>query len=200
MKNVIIIGAGGHGKVVADIIRKSGDTVLGFLDDGREKGTEVYGASVLGNVKDALEFTDAEFVIAIGNNSVRKVLSQMPLKYYTAIHPSAVIAEGAELGEGCMVTAGAVINSDAKVGRHSIINTCSVIEHDCFVADFAHVSPGAVICGTAKIGEGAWIGAGAVVKNNLLVCDGALVGAGAAVVKDITEQGVYAGVPAKKIK
>ena len=200
MKKVIIIGAGGHGKVVADIIRKSGDEVLGFLDDGKETGSDFYGSKILGKVHEATEFNDAEFIIAIGNNSVRKMLSKMPLEYYTAIHPSAIIAEGAEIGEGSMITAGAVINSDAVVGRHTIINTCSVVEHDCLVADFAHISPGAVVCGTAKIGECVWIGAGAVVRNNVSVCNRAMIGAGAAAVKDIIETGVYVGVPAKKIK
>ncbi len=200
MHNVIVIGAGGHGKVVADIIRKNGDFVVGFLDDGKLCGTDFYGSKIMGNISSAENYADAEFVIAIGNNKVRNRISGMNIKFYTAIHPAAVIAEGAEIGEGSVVTAGAIINSDAKIGRHAIINTCSVVEHDCVVGDFAHVSPGSVLCGTAKIGKETWIGASAVVKNNISVCDNAVVGAGAVVVKDITEKGVYAGVPAKRIK
>ena len=200
MTNVIVIGAGGHGKVVADIIRKNGDVILGFLDDCKEKGTVYFGSKILGSVKEASLFLDAQFIIAIGDNSVRKELSDMTINYYTAIHPSAFIGEGAKIGEGTVVCAGVVINPDAVIGKHSIVNTASVIEHDSIIEDFVHISPGAIVCGTAKICDYAWIGAGAIVKNNVSVCAGSLIGAGAVVVKDIIEKGVYTGVPARKIK
>jgi len=200
MEKVIIIGAGGHGKVVADIIRAMGAEVEGFLDDGKQKGEEFYGSKILGAVADALNFTDRKFIIAIGNNEVRKKISGMELEYFKAIHPSAVVSPGAQIGEGTVIAAGAVVNADAKIGKHTIINSASVVEHDCVINDFAHISPGTVICGTAKIGKVSWIGAGAVVKNNVSVCDCALIGAGGVVVKDISQSGVYAGVPVKKIK
>lgn len=200
MKNVIIIGAGGHAKVIAEIVRKCGDRVLGFLDDGKQVGEAFFGAKILGKTADAENFENCEFIIGIGSNDVRKRLSAAKLKFYTAIHPSAVLAESVGIGEGTAVMPGAVINPDAEIGKHVIVNSGAVIEHDCIVDDFAHISPGAVVCGTVNIGESVWVGGGSIVKNNIKICKNTIIGVGAAVVKDITEPGVYVGVPATKIK
>ena len=193
MKEVVIIGAGGHGKVVADIVRANDDLVVGFLDDAGK------GEKIIGKVSDCVNFSDKYFIIGIGNNSVRKKIAESypNLMWYTAIHPSAVVSETAKIEEGAVVGAKAVINADASVGRHSIINTAAVIEHDNTIGDFCHISPGAILCGTVKVGECTHIGAGAVVKNNISIGDNITVGIGAAVVKNLTAEGVYAGVPAK---
>lgn len=200
-KEVILIGAGGHSKVIADIIEKSGDKVCGFLDDGA-KTKEVFGYPVLGKTEDCKKFLDKEFFIAIGNNAVRKkIATQNPeLKFYTAIHPAAVISRGVEIGIGTCVMAGCVINADTKIGKHVIINSGSVVEHDNILADFVHLSPGAVLCGTARVGECTHIGAGVTVKNNVSITGETVVGVGAAVVSDIQVPGTYCGVPAKEIR
>ena len=200
-KEVIVIGAGGHGKVIADIIIKSGDRVIGFLDDGcTEKN--IHGYPILGKTEDCLKYKDKEFFIAIGNNAVRKKISEKynMLKFYTAIHPSAVIAMDVEIGEGSCVMAGVVINTSARIGKHCIINSGSVVEHDNKLADFVHLSPGAVLCGTVSVGECTHIGGGATVKNNTNISGDAVIGVGAAVVKDIDISGVYCGVPARIVK
>ncbi len=197
-KEVIIIGAGGHGKVIADIIEKSGDKVCGFLDDGAQH-KELFGYPVLGKSADCGKFKDKEFFIAIGNNSVRKKIasSNADLKFYTAIHPSAIISRGVEIGEGTCVMAGCVINANTKIGKHAIINSGSVVEHDNILSDFVHLSPGAVLCGTVSVGECTHIGAGVTVKNNVSITGEAVIGVGAAVVNDIELPGTYCGVPAK---
>lgn len=197
-KEVIIIGAGGHGRVIADIIEKSGDKVLGFLDDKREE-KEFFDYPILGKISDINKFYDKEFFIAIGNNLIRKKIASenSKLKFYTAIHPSAVISRGVEIGCGTCVMAGCVINANTKIGRHSIINSGSVVEHDNQISDYVHLSPGAVLCGTVSVGECTHIGAGVTVRNNISITDETVIGVGAAVVSDIKIPGTYCGVPAK---
>lgn len=201
-EKVIIIGASGHGKVIADIIIKSGDEVIGFLDDGVEKGTIVAGIEVLGKTDDYTNFEDCRFVIAIGNPNIRKrIAEKLSVSWYTAVHPQAVISSlGVEIGEGSVIMANAVVNSSAKIGRHCIINTAAVVEHDNVLGDYVHISPTAVLAGGVRVGKMAHIGIGACVKNNLDITDECVIGAGAAVVKNITESGTYVGVPAKKIR
>lgn len=197
-KDVIIIGAGGHGKVIADIISASGDNVVGFLDDNTH-GT-VFGYPVMGKVNDCTKHLEKYFIIAIGDNKTRKKIAEKysDLKYYTAIHPTAVLCCDAVVGEGSCVMANAVINASAVIGKHCIINTHSTVEHDNKINDFVHISPGAVLCGGVSVGECTHIGANVAVRNYISVTDNCVVGVGAAVVKDINEAGVYMGVPAKK--
>lgn len=200
-RKVIIIGAGGHGKVVADIVIRSGDIVVGFLDD-RVVG-DVAGIPVLGKLSDWVEYSDWEFVVAVGNAAAREEIvgKMVGAKWYTAVHPDAVVSElDTAIGEGSVVMAKAAVNPGAKIGSHCIINTAAVVEHDNVIEDFAHISVGAKLAGTVRIGKGSWVGIGAVVSNNLSVCASCMIGAGAVVVKDIDEPGVYVGVPAKKIK
>lgn len=197
---VIVIGAGGHGRVIGDIIQQSGDVVLGFLDDN--VNGVVMGLPVLGKIADALSFEDkASFVIGIGNNWTRKFISgQYHLNWYTAIHPTAVIAQEVVIGAGTVVMAGAIINAGTRIGNNCIINTGAIIEHDNKLADFVHISPNATLCGTVSIGELTHIGAGATIINNLSVTHDSIIGAGAVVVKNIREPGTYVGVPAKLLK
>lgn len=201
-KKVIIIGAGGHAKVVADAVRKSGDIVLGFLDDDKARsGKEFYGAHILGTISIYPEFvSDAEFIIAIGNNNARKSISEgMMCKWYTAIHPSSSIGEGAILDDGTFVAAGAVINADARIGKHTIVNTCAVVEHDCSIGSFVHISPRATVCGACNVGDLSWICAGSTVINGLRICKETVVGAGATVIRNIEDGGTYVGVPAHRL-
>lgn len=198
-KQVIVIGAGGHGRVIGDIITACGDHVAGFLDD--RPAEDFSGLAILGKISAISDLAgDFRFIIGIGNNAVRRQLSeQYALSWYTAIHPSAVISPSATIEEGTAVMANAVVNAAARVGKHTIINTAAIIEHDNNIGDYCHISPRAALGGTVRIGNDTHIGIGAVVINNIEICHHCIIGAGAAVIRDICEPGTYAGVPARKI-
>ncbi len=200
-KKLIIIGASGHGKVIADIALKNGYEIFGFLDDN-ESAEGVLGFSMLGRIEKILEYQEnCKFVIAIGSNEIRKRISE---KYHVdwaiLIHPTAVIGMDVKIEDGSVVMANAVINSSARIGKHCIVNTGAVVEHDNVLADYVHVSPNATLAGTVIVGERTHIGVGACVKNNIEITEEVTVGAGAVVVKNIREKGVYAGVPARRMK
>lgn len=208
-KNVVIIGAGGHSKVIADVIIKSQDVVLGFLDDNIPIDTVIIkenNLKVLGKIENLLKIqeqnTDIEFVIGIGNNKVRKTIAEKypNLNYYTAIHPSSKIALDVEIGDGTVIMANTCINTSTNIGKHCIINTGAIIEHNNNIKDYVHISPNATLCGTVNVGELTHIGAGATIKNNTNICNNCIIGCGAVVIKDIEKEGTYVGVPAKKIK
>lgn len=199
-ESVIIIGAGGHGKVIADMICQSGDRVEGFLDDNPKLGKSFIGFPVLGRISEYRRYPEAKYVVAIGSAVIReRIVSELKnVNWYTAVHPRAVISNlETEIGEGTVIMANAVINPGTKIGKHCIINSGAIIEHDNKIEDFVHVSVGAKLAGTVHIGKGSWIGIGAVVRNNLSVCAGCTVGAGGVVVKNLELPGVYLGVPAK---
>ncbi|HFI0701059.1 TPA: acetyltransferase [Streptococcus suis] len=200
MKKLAIIGASGHGKVVADIAEKNGYTDIVFLDDfstGQCAGYPIIGTSSL-----ISELTECSFIIAIGNAKIRERLQlQLEKKSVaTLIHPAAVISRRVHIGEGTVVMAGAIINSDVSIGKGCIINTGSSIDHDCIVGNYVHVSVGAHVAGTVAIGSHTWIGAGATVVNNVTITNDTMIGAGAVVVKDCIESGTYIGIPARKRK
>ena len=200
MKQLVIIGASGHGKVVADIAKKCGYDRILFLDD-RETLTECGGYPVVGRCSDYADY-DCDIIVAIGNPGVRerflKDIEESGKSVPVLIHPNAVIADNVPIGNGTVVVAGAVVNPGAVIGKGCIINTCSSVDHDCVLADYVHVAVGAHVAGTVTIGERTWIGAGATVSNNVSICADSMIGAGAVVVKDICEQGTYIGVPAKR--
>ena len=198
-KQLIIIGAGGHGKVILDSAIKAGFDVAGFLDDVPVK-KDILGYSYLGSVSDIDKFAATHlFVCAIGANLIRKNIdTTKEIEWATIIHPAAHIGLNVEIGNGTVVMAGTVINASARIGRHCIINTSAVVEHDCVVSDYTHISPNATLCGGTHVGEETWIGAGVTIKAGVSVCEGVIVGAGAVVVKDITEKGTYIGVPARR--
>lgn len=196
MSRLVIIGAGGHGKVVADIAEKCGYKEIVFLDDN-EDIRECAGFPVVGKISD-FDNIDGDKIVAIGNSVAREKIQDLITGVVTLIHPSAVVSRRVQIGNGTVVMAGAVINSDTKIGRGCIINTGATVDHDCEINDFVHVSVGAHVAGTCKIGFGTWIGAGATVSNNVSICGGCMIGAGAVVVRNIDELGTYVGVPATK--
>lgn len=191
MKKVVILGASGHARVIADIVSACGDTVQAFLDDN----TSI--ANVSGSISEYEIYSGCEFIIGIGSTKIREKLSSLPVKWYTAVHPSAIVSPEATVGEGTVIMANAVINSKAVIGRHSIINTGAIVEHDNILEDFVHISVGAKLGGTVYVGKKTWIGIGATVKNNINICSECIIGAGAVVVKNIERKGKYIGVPAK---
>ena len=202
-KDVIIIGASGHGKVVADVITRSGDRVVGFLDDNNELPEKIIGIPVLGHVSEYAKYPNAEFIVAIGNDHIREKIVNLctGATWYTAIHPTAVISPmETSFGEGTVVMANAVVNPCAKIGKHCVVNTGAILEHDTRVGDYSHISVGTKVAGTVSIGKHVWVGVGATISNNVTICDDVIIGAGAVVVRNISEKGTYVGVPARKIK
>lgn len=192
-RNVIIIGASGHGNVIADIVRANNDCVLGFLDDDPSKPT-------LGTVADYAKYSDAEFVIGIGDAQVRAKLSALPLKWYTAIHPSAIISPSAQIGEGTVIMPNVIVNANSVVGKQCILNSGAIVEHDNTIGDFTHISVGVRLGGTVRVGSFTWVGIGAIVRNNISITNDCVIGAGAVVVKNIEGKGTYVGAPVRKMK
>lgn len=201
---LIIIGASGHGKVVADIaIKMNNWENIAFLDDD-ETVKICMDFDVIGKSADAIKYkNEADFFVAIGNNSVReKVQEELMdegLNVVSLIHPSVVLATDVEIDIGTAVMAGVVINSSTRIGKGCIINTSSSLDHDNVIDDYVHISPGASLAGTVRVGKGSWLGIGSVVSNNVNICSGCKVGAGAVVVNDITKSGTYVGVPVRRI-
>lgn len=202
-KNVVIIGAGGHAKVIADIITKSNDNVIGFLDDNLDiQSKTIYlNKTVLGTTKDIDKYKEYYFIIGIGNNNIREnIANSYDLKWYTAIYPNAIIANEVSIEEGSVVMAGSIINTGTKIGKHCIINTKSSLDHDNIIENYVHISPGATLAGTVHIKEKTWICAGATIINNITIAKNNIIGAGSVVIKDINEtNGTYVGVPARRI-
>lgn len=199
MKRLIIIGASGHGKVVADCAVKNGYEHIVFLDDD-ENVTCCGRYEVAGRSSEA-DRLSGDVIVAIGNAGFRKKVQAEidENRLVTLIHPEAVVGDDVEIGAGSVVMAGAVINPGSRVGKGVIVNTCSSVDHDCKIGDFVHVAVGAHLAGSVEVGEASWIGAGAIVNNNLCICGSCVIGAGAVVVKDIKEAGTYVGVPARRM-
>lgn len=199
-KKLILIGASGHGKVIADIAKKNGYSQIAFLDDN-ESVTKCAEYDVIGKTECAKKFPECDFAVSIGNAQTRQKIQEQleknSLSVVSLIHPNAVIAENVEIGTGTVIMAGAVVNSGTKIGNGCIVNTCASVDHDCIIDNYVHISVGAHIAGTVKIGERTWIGAGATVINNLEITDDCMIGAGAVVVKNILQKGTYIGVPAR---
>lgn len=203
-KRLLIIGASGHGKVVADIaIKMNKWRTVSFLDDN-ESIKSCMGMEVIGKSSDALIYRDeADFFVAIGDNATRKMIQEdlesQGCSFVNLIHPSAIIGSDVEIGVGTAVMAGVVINGPCRIGKGCIINTNSTLEHDNVIDDYVHISPGVTLAGTVSVGQGSWLGVGSIVSNDVSICPECKIGAGTVVIKDITEPGTYIGVPARKI-
>lgn len=204
---IAIIGHGGHSRVIQDMVwEKSGCEIIGYFDDKYQ--SEFYDKGLFfGPLNTVLKlgdhFDDLKYLIAIGNNQIRKAISEkfdFPVESYaTLIHSSATISRSAVIGNGTVVMPGVVINVDSCVGNHSIINTNAVIEHDNQVGSFVHISPNATLTGGVNVGDGAHIGAGASVIPSKKVGEWAVIGAGGVVIEDIPPFNTAVGVPAKCI-
>ena len=211
---VIVVGAGGHAVVVADALIAAGRKVLGFVDGEPAKlGTRLLGLPVLGDdaALDAYRSAGIELANGLGGagslasveqgtvrRRVQRRLSGAGWIFTDVRHPSATIAQSAELGAGVQVLAGAVVQPCARVGAGAIVNTRAVVEHHAQVGDFAHIAPGAVLCGNVQVGEETHVGAGAVVRQGIQLAARIVVAAGAAVTRDVLS-GVVAGVPARAL-
>lgn len=207
--DMVIIGAGGHGRVVLDIIRAAGmDRPVGFLDTNSSlHGHRVDGLAVLGGL-DKLEAMKRDgvggAVVAIGHNGVRReyaeTLDQTGFTLVNAIHPSANVASTSTLGKNVVVAAGAVVCAHCQIGNSAILNTACIVDHESLVGHAAHVCPGARLAGRVIVESGAFVGIGATVIQMVQIGADAVVGAGAVVIRDVPATSTVVGVPARVIK
>jgi len=206
---IVIWGASGHARVVADIFRLRGCEILGFLDDVNPErhGTAFCGSRILGGKEKLKEFKGAGVAgvcIAIGSGQVRMQLSRlvqdMGFSLRSAIHPSAIVASDALVGAGTVLAAGAIINPNSQVGVNVIINTGATIDHDSIIGDGCHICPGAHLAGNTTVGNLSWIGIGSAVMEKITIGKGVLVGTGAVVVRDIPDGVVAYGNPARVMR
>jgi sugar O-acyltransferase (sialic acid O-acetyltransferase NeuD family) len=201
---VLVFGAGGHGRVVAEVVQAMGLAVEGFVDDGVPAGERVLGLPVLGTSAWLSQQSPRTVALGLGDNHQRQALAAaLASAGHTAgtfVHPRAWVSPTAQLGAGTVVMANAVVNAEARVGRGVILNSACVVEHECVVGDFAHISPRAALGGRAKVGARTHVGIGATVLNLATVGDDCIIGGGAVVLKAV-ESGVTAvGVPARRLR
>jgi len=194
---VIVLGIGGHAKVVISTLRAMGYHVVeAYDDDASLWGTNLLGVPVVGPLE-TLVPAHRPAVIGFGDNHVRqRVASELPLKWLTAVHPSATVHPSVRLGVGTVVFAGAVVQPDVKLGDHIIINTGATVDHDCELGDFVHISPGANLAGSVRVGEGAFLGIGSAVIPHIHIGAWTTVGAGSVVVRDLAAGVIAKGAPA----
>ena len=198
-----LYGAGGHSKVITDILNSLDVQVIGMFDDNppdaKFKGMEVRdGIRLLG---EGFPKLDAPLIISVGNNVRRAELAALiDATYGTAIHGTAIISAKAKIGVGTVVLQGAIVQAGAEIGAHVLVNTAASIDHDNIIGDYAHVSPHATLCGHVRVGEGTHIGAGAVVIPSIEIGRWCTVGAGAVVIRDIPDFATVVGNPARIIK
>lgn len=203
-RKLLIIGASGHGKVVADIAKKiSKWDSIAFLDDDENK-TQVMKIKVIGKTSDVYKYINKyDIFVGIGNNYTRERiqehLEKLGANIPVLIHPKAILGENVEVKQGTVIMAGAIINSCTRIGKGCIINTGVTIDHDNIIDDYVHISPGANLAGNVTVGKRTWIGIGSVVSNNLNIIGNCIIGAGSVVVKDINEIGTYVGVPVRRL-
>jgi sugar O-acyltransferase (sialic acid O-acetyltransferase NeuD family) len=197
-----IIGAGGHGKVVADVAERAGWSEVVFLDARFSSGELLHSHWSIVKAPESAASIDCDgYFVAIGNSQVRQrwcewLLSQnLPL--VSLADPSAVVSQYATIELGVLIVAGAVVNVDCHLAQGAIVNTRACVDHDCHIGAYSHVCPAAALAGTVKVGAHSWIGIGSQVKQGISIGDGVIVGAGATVVSDIDDDSTVVGTPAR---
>lgn len=204
-RRVLILGAGGHARVIAGLLAQASWQVAGVLDDAAPReGERVLGHAIVGTYSDLTRWRAqgvGHVALALGDNRVRwEMAARVRDLGFTVIglrHPSVVIEPGARVAENAILCAKAVVGADARIGEHVLLNTGASVDHECVVEDAAHIAPGAVLAGRVRVGRGAFVGAGAVVRERIRIGDWATVAAGAVVVADVPDGVVVMGVPAR---
>lgn len=200
---IVVIGAGGHAKVVISTMQALGIEPSVIVDEDKSKwGLKILGVPVTGPIEILKEWENVKGIIAIGSNQARKriALNIFNIQWLTLIHPKAYVHKSAEINEGTVIFAGAIVQPYSHIGSHVIINTGATVDHDCEIDNYVHIAPGVHLAGGVRIGEGAFIGIGAVAIPNVCIGEWSVVGAGAVVVDDIPPFATAVGVPAKPIK
>ena len=196
MNQVYLYGAGGHAKVILDILKSNGIVVPKIFDDNPNIN------SFMG-IPVSRENIQSPLIISIGNNSVRKTIVE---RFNSSVYNPAVwskqafISDTVAMGEGTVVMQNTVIQSSVRIGKHCIINTKASIDHDCLIEDYVHIAPGVILCGNVEIGEGSLIGAGTTIIPGIKIGKWSIVGAGSVVVKDIPDRVMALGSPCRIVK
>jgi sugar O-acyltransferase (sialic acid O-acetyltransferase NeuD family) len=203
-KGLVVLGAGGHAKVLISVIKELDINILAILDDDEQKwGEDILGIKISGPIEKIKSGNFDAAVIAIGDNGKRKELANQYDEYCqwkTLIHPYSYVHPSAKIGSGSVLFAGAIIQPDVLLGDHVIINTGASVDHDCIVESFVHIAPGVHLAGNVSVGEGSFLGIGSSVIPNKKIGKWAIVGAGAVVIDDIPDFSVSVGIPARHIK
>jgi len=209
-KNVVIWGASGHAKVVAEIIDLNGEfEIYGFLDDINPtlKNTGFYGSRILGGQEQLdilIKNNISRLIFGFGNCAARLALADLVLSkgfsLISAIHPRSIISRTVSIGIGTVIAAGAIVTSGSTIGANVIINTAATIDHDCIIEGGAHICPGVNMAGNVHVGSGSWIGIGSVIKENVRIGRNSFIGAGSVVIHDIPDNTVAYGNPATIIR
>jgi sugar O-acyltransferase (sialic acid O-acetyltransferase NeuD family) len=198
MHNIILQGAGGHARVVIDCAIAQGRTVACLFEPDGEG--ELYGIPIR-NAYYPQDYQDAQAVVAIGDNAIRKSVAEMTKHAFTnIIHPSVILSSFATLGQGNVFFHRVTVQAETRIGDHVILNTGAQVDHDCTIGNFVHLAPGAILCGNVEVGEGAFIGTGAIVIPRKKIGAWSIVGAGAVVIDDVPEGVVVVGNPARIIR
>jgi sugar O-acyltransferase (sialic acid O-acetyltransferase NeuD family) len=209
MQRILILGAGGHAQVVADILmraRDAGERIrpIGYLDDNSDsQGQALLGLPILGSIADLTHIAHDALIVAIGDNRTRQSLFDQLYqseRFVIARHPTAVIAPDVSIGPGAAICAGVVVNPGSVIGADVILNTGCTVDHDNRIDDHAHVAPGVHLGGEVQIGEGTLVGIGATVMPRRRIGAWSIAGAGAVVHVDISDHVVVAGVPASVVR
>lgn len=208
-KPVLVIGVGGHAKVLVDCLLMQKISILGILDsDPLKHQDKILGVPVLGDDALLSQFPPDTILLVNGIGSVRTTalrekifsrFSNLGYRFASVIHPSAIISQDVIMGEGAQVMAGAIIQAGSRLEKNVIINTHAAIDHDCFIGSHAHIAPGVVLSGNAVIGMNAHVGTGARVIQGIEIGEHCLIGSGAVVIRHVPDNSTVVGVPAKRI-
>lgn len=195
MKEIALIGGGGHAKVIIEIIEESGGSI-GLINDTDKRVERILDY----RVSDVFPDEATAVIISIGSNAVRKRISTtIKNPFATAVHPKANVSSRCSIGEGTVVMAGATINASVTIGKHCIVNTNASVDHDCLIGDFVHIAPGVSIAGSVTVGEGTLIGVGSSIVPGIRIGKWATIGAGTVVISDVPDHETMVGVPGKLI-
>lgn len=196
---LVIIGAGGHGRVVLDSARRAGIEVAGFLADPAPERTN--DAIYLGGLDRLADFrADHQFIVAIGDQQARRRISrQIDDRLVSVIDPSAQISPSALIGRGTAIIGGVIVNANASIGDYCILNTASAVDHDCIIEDGVQICPGVTLAGKIHCEEGAFLGTGAIVLPGVRIGRNAVIGAGAVVTRDVAPDTKLVGNPARQV-
>lgn len=208
-EKLVVFGAGGHAKVVIDMVEQQGNyEIAGLLDDDlKYQGQRFFGYPVLGTRAELPALISAQLrhaIVAIGDNADRAEvaahLARLGWRFASAVHPRASIGRGVSIGPGSVVMASCVVNADAHLGAQVIVNTGATVDHDCRIEDGVHIAPGCHLCGNVDVGRGSLLGAGATVTPGVRIGNNAIVGAGATVIHDVADATTVSGAPARPLE